>query len=93
MNEKPISTARIDEKGRIVLSEDLLARLKMSPVDEFVIGQTTSDSILMKKKDLRTLLEGVIEETQKVDLDKLEKDIEEEGNRIARDKYQIFAGH
>ncbi|HNY33649.1 MAG TPA: AbrB/MazE/SpoVT family DNA-binding domain-containing protein [Methanothrix soehngenii] len=93
MNENPMSTAKIDEKGRIVLPEDLLARLNMNPGDEFVIGQATSDSILLKKKDLRTILEGVIKEAQKVDLDKLERDVEEEGNRIAREKYKIFAGH
>jgi predicted HTH domain antitoxin len=34
-------------------------------------------------------LEGVIKEAQEVDLDKLERDVEEEGNRIAREKYKI----
>ena len=84
-----MSTAKIDEKGRIVLPADLIARLKMSPGDEFVIGEATSDSILLKKKDLRTILEGVIKEAEKVDLDKLERDVEEEGNRIAREKYKM----
>lgn len=88
-----MSTAKIDEKCRIVLPTDLIASLKMNPGDEFVIGEATSDSILLKKKDLRTILEGVIKEGLKVDLDKLEKDVEEEGNRIAREKYKIFAGH
>jgi AbrB family transcriptional regulator (stage V sporulation protein T) len=49
--------------------------------------------ILLKKKDLRTVLEGVIKEAQKVDLNKLERDVEEEGNRIARKKYKTFAGY
>jgi AbrB family transcriptional regulator (stage V sporulation protein T) len=89
VNEKPMSTAKLDEKGRIVHPADLIARLKMSPGDEFVIGGATSDLILLKKKDLRTILEGVIKEAQKVDLDKLERDVEEEGNRIARDKYKM----
>jgi len=88
-----MSTVKLDEKGRIVLPADLIARLKMSPGDEFVIGEATGDSILLKKKDLRTILEGVIKEARKVDLDKLERDVEEEGNRIAREKYKIFAGH
>jgi AbrB family transcriptional regulator (stage V sporulation protein T) len=86
-----MSTAKIDKEGRIVLPADLIARLKMSPGDEFVIGEATSDYILMKKRDLRTILEGVIKEGRKVDLDKLERDVEEEDNRIAREKYQIFA--
>jgi AbrB family looped-hinge helix DNA binding protein len=88
-----MSTVKLDEKGRIMLPSDLIAKLKMSPGDEFVIGEATEESILLKKKDLRTVLEGVIKEAQNVDLDKLERDIEEEGNRIARAKYKIFAGH
>lgn len=64
----------------------------MNPGDEFVID-ATRDTILLKKMDLASIMKGVIEEAQKVDLDKLEQDIEEEGNRIARKKYKIFAGH
>jgi predicted HTH domain antitoxin len=86
-----MSTAKLDEKGRIVLPADLIARLKMSPGDEFVIGEATSNSILLKKKDLRDILEGVIKEARKVDLDKLERDVEEEGNRIAREKYKMLS--
>ena len=65
----------------------------MNHGDEFVIGEATQGSILLKKKDLRTILEGVIKEARNVDLDKLERDAEDEGNRIAREKYKIFAGH
>jgi AbrB family transcriptional regulator (stage V sporulation protein T) len=86
-------TVKLDENGRITLPADLMARLKMRPGDEFIISEATSDSILLKKKDLRTILEGVIKEAQNADLDKLERDVEEEGNRIAREKYNFFAGH
>lgn len=87
-----MSTAKLDEKSRIVLPADLIARLKMSQGDEFVIGEATGDCILLrKKKDLRKILEGVINEARGVDLDLLERDAEEEGNRIAREKHRIFA--
>jgi AbrB family looped-hinge helix DNA binding protein len=86
-------TVKLDDKGRILIPADLRAKLNMKPGDEFVIGETTSDSITLKKMDLHTIFEGVIKEAQKVDLDKLERDIEEEGNRVAREKYKIFAGH
>jgi AbrB family looped-hinge helix DNA binding protein len=86
-------TVKLDDKGRILIPADLRAKLNMKPGDEFVIGETTSDSITLKKMDLRTIFEGVIKEAQKVDLDKLERDIEKEGNRVAREKYKIFAGH
>jgi bifunctional DNA-binding transcriptional regulator/antitoxin component of YhaV-PrlF toxin-antitoxin module len=88
-----MSTVKLDEQGRIALPADLIARLKMSPVDEFVIGEATEGSILLKKRDLRAILEGVIKEARNVDLDKLERGAEEEGNRIAREKYKILAGH
>jgi hypothetical protein len=39
-------------------------------------------------KDLRTILEGVIKEVEKVDLDELERNVEEEGNMIAREKFK-----
>jgi AbrB family transcriptional regulator (stage V sporulation protein T) len=57
------------------------------------MSEATADSVLLKKKDLRATLEGVIKEASHVDLDKLERDAEDEGNRIARDKYMILAGH
>jgi AbrB family looped-hinge helix DNA binding protein len=88
-----MSIVKLDENGRIMLPADLIAKLKLSPGDELVVGEATNDSILLKKKDLRTILKGVIEESQKMDLNKLERDVEEEGNRIAREKYKIFAGH
>lgn len=88
-----MSTVKLDEQGRIMLPADLIARLKMNPGDELVIGEATDGSILLKKKDLRAILEGVIKEASHIDLDKLERDVEDEGNRIAREKYKIFAGH
>ena len=88
-----MSTAKLDEQGRIMLPADLIARLKMNPGDEFIIGEATEGSILLKKKDLRAVLEGVIKEARNVDLNKLERDVEDEGNRIARKKYKILAGH
>lgn len=88
-----MSTVKLDEQGRIMLPADLIARLKMNPGDEFVIGEATEGSILLKKKDLRAILEGMVKEARHVDLEKLEMDVEDEGNRIAREKYKIFAGH
>jgi hypothetical protein len=43
--------------------------------------------------DLAVIMKGIIEEARKVDLDKLEQEIEEEGNKIARKNHKIFAGH
>jgi predicted HTH domain antitoxin len=80
-----MSTVKLDEQGRILLPADLIARLKLNPGDEFVIGEATGDSVLLKKRDLGAILEGIIKEARKMDLDKLERDVEGEGNRIARE--------
>ena len=69
MSARPM-TLKLDEKGRIQLPADLRARLNMNPGDEFVID-ATRDTILLKKMDLASIMKGVIEEAQKVDLDKL----------------------
>ena len=65
----------------------------MNPGNKFVIGKATEGSILLEKTALGAVLEGVIKEARHVDLDKLEREAEDEGNRIAREKYKIFAGH
>lgn len=65
----PMSRVNLDEQGRIMLPADLIARLKMNPGDEFVIGEATADSTLLKKKDLLAILDGVIKEARHVDLD------------------------
>jgi AbrB family looped-hinge helix DNA binding protein len=93
MSANPMSTIKLDEMGRIQLPADLRAKLNMNPGDEFVIGEASRHTILLKKMDLATIMKGVIKEARKVDLDKLEHDIEEEGNRIARKKSKILAGH
>ena len=86
-------TIKLDENGRIQLPADLRAKLNMNPGDEFVIGEATSKTTLLKKMDLAVIMNGIIEEARKVDLDKLEEEIEEEGNKIARKNHKIFAGH
>jgi AbrB family transcriptional regulator (stage V sporulation protein T) len=84
---------KLDENGRIQLPADLRARLNIHPGDEFVIGEATNEKILLQKMDLAAIMKGIIEEARKVDLDKLEQEIEEEGNKIARKNHKIFAGH
>lgn len=42
------------------------------------------------KGELRSLLEEIIEKAKNVDLDKLEAEIEEEANKLARQKYKVL---
>lgn len=44
---------------------------------------------IRKKNDTRALLEDAIEKAKSVDLDKLEKETEEESNQLARKIYKV----
>ncbi|HSD56580.1 MAG TPA: hypothetical protein VLB04_00255 [Methanotrichaceae archaeon] len=47
------------------------------------------DTIILKKINLRALLEDAIEKAKSADLDKLEREIEEESNQLAHQRFKI----
>lgn len=63
-------------------------RMKLKVGDEFVAEEVGEDTIILKKINLRTLLEDAIEKAKSIDLEKLEREIEEDSNQIARKKFQ-----
>lgn len=81
---------KVDDKGRVVLPNELRRKLGINPGDEFAVEVLGPDSIVLKKVDLRSLLEEIIEKAKNVDLDKLEAEIEEEANKLARQKYKVL---
>ena len=83
--------AKIDGRGRVQLPSRLRQKMKLKEGDEFVAEDLGEDTIVLKKINLRTLLEDAIVKAKSVDLDKLEKEIEEESNQLSRQKYKISA--
>ena len=83
--------AKIDERGRVQLPSRLRQKMKLKEGDEFVAEDLGEDTIVLKKINLRTLLEDAIVKAKSQDLDKLEREIEEESNQLARRKYKISA--
>ncbi|OPY57547.1 MAG: SpoVT / AbrB like domain protein [Methanosaeta sp. PtaU1.Bin112] len=81
---------KVDDKGRVVLPNELRRRLSINPGDEFAVEELGPDSIVLKKINLRALLEEIIEKAKDMDLDKLEAEIEEEANKLARQKYKVL---
>ena len=81
---------KVDEKGRVVLPSELRTRMDISPGDEFIVDELGPDALVLKKVDLRAMIEEIIEKAKGVDLDRLEEEIEEEANRLARKKYQVL---
>lgn len=83
--------AKIDERGRVQLPSRLRQKMKLKEGDEFVAEDLGDDTIVLKKINLRALLEDAIVKAKSVDLDKLEKEIEEESLQLARQKFKISA--
>jgi AbrB family looped-hinge helix DNA binding protein len=81
---------KVDEKGRVVLPSELRLKLGISTGDEFIVEELGPDSLVLKKVNLRALMQDIIEKARNVDMDKLEAEIEEEANRLARRKYKIL---
>ena len=75
---------KVDEKGRVVLPSELRTRMDISPGDEFIVDELGPDALVLKKVDLRAMIDEIIEKAKGVDLDRLEEEIEEEANRLAR---------
>lgn len=80
---------KVDEKGRILLPKNIRDKMNIKPGEEFLIANIDKDAVLLKRIDVKKMLEDLIEKAKNIDLNELEKEIEEEGNRIARRKYKI----
>ena len=82
---------KVDEKGRIVIPKEIRRRLKIKPGEEFVVTELDGDTLIVKRFNVKKMLEGLIERAKEADLEKLQKETAEEGNRVAREKYgEVF---
>ncbi len=81
--------AKIDEKGRILLPKEIRDRMNIKPGEKFLVADVDENAVILKRIDVRKMLEDLIEKAKSIDLEKLEREIEEEGNRVAKRKYRI----
>ena len=89
-NVGKMPVTKVDEKGRILLPKEIRDRMNIKPGEEFLVTDIDRDAVVLKRIDVKKMLEGLIEKAKSVDLEKLEKEIEEEGNRIAKKKYKVL---
>ncbi|HDD36258.1 MAG TPA: AbrB/MazE/SpoVT family DNA-binding domain-containing protein [Archaeoglobus veneficus] len=80
---------KVDEKGRILLPKEIRNKMNIKPGEEFLIADIDENAVILKRIDVKKMLEDLIEKAKAVDLEKLEKEIEQEGNKVARKKYKI----
>ena len=85
-NDMPL--AKVDDRGRLQLPSNLRHRMKLEEGDEFVAEEIGEDTIILKKINLRALLEDAIEKAKSIDLDQLEREIEE-SNQLARQRFKV----
>jgi AbrB family transcriptional regulator (stage V sporulation protein T) len=81
--------AKIDDRGRVQLPNNLRRKMKLKEGDEFAVEDLGEDTIILKRIDLRALLKDAIEKAKSVDLEELEREIEEESNQLARQKFKV----
>lgn len=81
---------KVDEKGRMILPNEIRRKMDISPGDEFAVDELGSDTIILKKVDVRAMIRDAIRHAKDIDLDKLEAEMEEEGNRVARKMHKIL---
>jgi AbrB family transcriptional regulator (stage V sporulation protein T) len=81
---------KVDEKGRMVLPSEIRRRMSIAAGDEFVIDEVSPNTILLRKVDVKAMIQDAIERARSVDIDKLQKDMEEEGNRVAKKMYKVL---
>ncbi len=80
---------KLDDKGRILLPGDLRKAEKLKEGDEFAVDALGDGVFILKKIDLRSLLEEAIEKAKGIDHDKVEREIEEESNRLAKKRFEV----
>ncbi|KQC16169.1 MAG: AbrB family transcriptional regulator [Methanosaeta sp. SDB] len=81
--------AKIDDRGRVQLPSNLRRKMKLKEGDEFAVEDLGEDTIILKRIDLRALLKDAIDKAKSVDLEELEREIEEESNQLARQKFKV----
>ena len=82
---------KMDEKGRIVIPKGIREKLKIKPGEEFLVTELDGDTLIVKRFNVKKMLEDLIEKAKEADPKKLQKETTEEGNRVAREKYgEVF---
>jgi len=81
---------KVDEKGRMTLPGEIRHKMGIQSGDEFLVNELGPDEILLKKVDVRAMIKDAIKRAKNIDLDKLEAEMEDEGNRVAKEMYKIL---
>ena len=78
----------IDKKGRIVIPSRIRKKLNLKNGDSLFVLSIKDDIIVLKKIDVEKVLRDIAREvaTSKLDLDEMIGEVEEEANKVAKEK-------
>jgi len=80
---------KLDDKGRILLPGEIRKTGELKEGDEFAVDSLGDGIFILKKIDLRSMLKEAIERAKSIDHEKVEREIEEESNQLARKRFEI----
>ena len=80
---------KVDTKGRVVIPKDIRKRMGIRSGEEFLITEIDGDTIVLKRFDVRKMLEEMIKNAKGINLDELNEETEREGNRVAKELYGL----
>jgi AbrB family transcriptional regulator (stage V sporulation protein T) len=82
----------MDDKGRILLPKEIRKELNLKPFEEMFVMSAGNEIIVLKKVNIKKMVKDIIEKVKGFNLEALEREIEEEGSKIAKKKYPKIFG-
>ncbi|RLI76138.1 hypothetical protein DRP05_13460 [Archaeoglobales archaeon] len=83
---------KIDRRGRITIPKEIRRDLDLKEDDELLIFKLSNNILMLRKANLQQLINEALEEFKKIK-DKDIKKIEEEVNKLAKEKLEVVFRH
>jgi len=80
-------TTKMDKRGRITIPKKLRNAHDLDKESEFIIEDIDDDTFILRKIDLKDLIEEVKKEIKTKDIEKLHEEVEEEADELAEEKF------
>ncbi len=84
-----VGITKVDSKGRVVIPKDVRKKLNIKPGEEFLVTEIDGDTIVLRRFNVKKMLEKLVRNSREVNLEELEAETEEEGNRVAKELYGL----
>ena len=83
---------KIDKRGRITIPKEIRRDLNLKEDDELLIFKLSNNILMLRKANLEQLINEALEEFKKIK-DEDARKIEEEVNKLAKEKIEVVSRH